>query len=589
MGWMNLAAVLLCFTVQSHPEAIERLGVPTPEERDRASDEILSQGIALVPALLAALDHQDPEIRGRVPGLLNSLGPSKWLPSHFNHPRALDFFHGAHRDILNEAGQSQLLKLTQLGGTTSTFHLDPRDDTLALFGIVLFRVGDLRKVRGEDLGFTGGNVVSREPENRPIRIQVIEGAIVAGFAGELCDEPLCRQLWRKILEDPADPQAACLLADLIDPAFEAMLILLMEKDDPMGAAAFEILTHYWAKTKTFNPTPKYFERLQKRLPTARWELIGPLAVLATKHTDRFLPVLQAGWQSSNRWWSYLALGTARVTSRREIYDRTMLDFLGSPLHDLQREAVLATLAVAPAAELPPEAVVRAAIRYNPPETFIQAFRSRKDERLGVELALQVPTHLGLPLHVLDLYADSSDVAAAFTAALPESVHWYYAHRVVDLLGKFSVGGHYRTVHSALRRFLRHEDAAAADRALRLHVAGGRADAVPEIEGLLRSTLSEFRRRGVEGVYALWLLSENDTALRGLLRDLLAPFVQREKDEDVARVAQRYHGVMTGKRDPVAPDERKPKLFGGSGCDVGTYETGWKPVIATPFPRPYWRE
>ena len=552
---MTLVLVVAVALSLSQADPIEDLGSPDLDVREAAASALLWKRYEAVPQLLDALAHSDLEVRSRAKELLIRIGPRRWIGKYLRHPWGLQFFHHTHRDHLNLQGVTFLASVLETPHGYD-FNLDSRSDTAAGTGFVVFRAGALSRVDPGHLGFKGGVVTWKIPGQRPLAVELNEGAVLVAYEGELPNQPLCTLLWERVLEDPQDPQAACLLADVLDPELAPVLRSWLAGDDAWARAAVAILSNHWAKYGKFDPSPDYFRHLQPALESARWGLAAPVAVLAAKHPEAFVPILKAGFASRNRWFQYLSLGVARVTGRGDLYDPAIEGFLASPMPDLQRESVFASLAVTPKESLPAKKIVDAALGYSYPSMFHEAFRSRKDVRLGVELAKNMEKSIDLVLLVMDVYADSDEVVDAFCAALPQEINEYYSHRAIDLLKGFAEGNKRAKPRSALAGFLRNPEAVIADRALRYLVDVARREALPEIRALLSSCEREHRRRGIEGLYAIWLLEKDQSeSCAEVIRLMDLAQGEQETAEDLRSLAAIYAGAMKGESEAVSPDVR----------------------------------
>lgn len=582
-----LLGVLLALP-QSSKDLIEALGALDPGTRDGASKALVEQGTDAVPELLGALDHPDREVASRVRDLLKKIGPARWLPKVLRHPRALDFFHDAHPVLLKRDGVDRVSGFLE-HDQGFAISLDSRRDRAASVGFVVFRAGALGAGDPENLVYTG-NKIHGVPDKRPVEVTMNEGAVVAAFKGEMPARPFCALLWERILKDPHDPQAGCLLADVLDPSLVPVLQSFLKAEDAWSGAALSILSNYWAKTGTFDPSPEYFARLEAAVDTMRWGLAAPVAILATRHPDRFAALMKRGFASRNKWYQYLALGSTRVLARSDLYDPSIVGFLKSPLFDLHREAVCAILAAAPKEALPVREVVESVLAQKHPEEFVYAFRARLDPRLGLELAKNLDRSLRLSLYVMDVYRSDDAVVAAFCEGLPASLRRYEAEQVLDLLKRFADGTDRLPPRKALARFLRDPDAETADIALRNLALVAAQHALPDFRALLQTEDRELRRRGVEGVYAVWLTaparSESRPAAIAAIEAFLAG---AEKDAGLKNLARTYARAMKGETGFVRPDDRRVPIPPVTGCPGPVYDTGWKPLLKTPFERPFWKD
>lgn len=538
--------------------SVEALGADDLEVRRRAERELLDRGPSALPELLDALRHPDPEVRGRAFSLLEEMKPIDWVMEHLDHPLALDLFHACHRSHLSPNWQATLRsfmdRMNRGKGSFRDLELSARSCFPCL------RVGRFQREDAEAPGF----------RRERIAFDLNEGGIIVGYPEDLNpSKPCCRVLLERILKDPQDRQAACLLADVIPLAKIPVLVRALGRPDAVGRAAFPLLLYLYAKSGVF-PDARFLDRLEREMTDADWNLLCPASVIGHGHPKLFAPTLRRCYSSPNRWTRYLAASLAHRRQDFSFYSPGLFDVMREGPVELRSEALFAAFAIAPREEMDFKAMVGASLAlvddldepweiysmgfsHLQREAAVREFRELPDPKLGLELVRILPGERAFALAVLDVFTDSAVVDAFCAEADREP-----SGRYLELLALQAGRGERRPV-DVIRSFVSRLDESGGLEAARQYAALAGHDSLEFFEDLLRDERPTIRRRALEGLWKLNTRNPGWTMWFAAIVEIVTRAVEAEEDPETLAFAREKLQELTGYRRLTLP--REPMIRG----------------------------
>jgi hypothetical protein len=557
---------------------LERLADDDLEIRERTRAEIASRGGRAIPALLGALDHPESEIRASAARLLEEQSPLDWAP-FLDDPRALRLFLAGFGDPLVPDWENRALEFAHRA-LREPLPLSRFAEIARAQGHVVGVVGALRHADAEGATVTWH---VENPEDIILRLQ--EGVFFVGYRPDLAKlKPLPRFLVERLLEEPGDPQAACVLADLVSEPMERGLLRAIERGD---LNALDLLTCAYAKRVPERLDPRYVRGLRERLKTADWPFLAPASVVARAHAPAVAPVLREACASPSLWARYFGAAVANASKESALYDPALFALMREKEPDLQREALFAALALAPRAKMDFAAMVGAALAQPRDRRWpaIEAFRKIPDPRLAVELTRVPGPHWDFAWLVLCAYDDDAVSDAVCEAAAGES-----DARLIPLLAHYAADGRRGRPIETLKSLVAAADDPAAFQAAASLAPLLREGALDFFRGYLAAETGTLRRRGVEGLFQAGLLAEPGSCLREAYISELRTLALRETEPESLSLAKSRLEIL---------QERAPRRFGGriggrriltarSSCGGTDTRIGWRPVVEAAIPRPSWK-
>lgn len=547
IGHVTIRMLLALLLLVQNP-AIERLGHEDIDVRAQADAELAARGADVMPDLLNASGHDDPEVRARVFALIARLRPLEWIVDHLDEPLARSVFHACHRRHLVENWEFRTERYLRDHLRTNKGFVRAADleASSRWSGQAILRIGEMRHPDA---------VI---PEGQ-IWVDPADGGIVVHPACTPPAQPFCSLLLERLLRDPSDGHAASLLADLVDAPLAGALSRALERPDNFGRAAFEVLTLAAAKGHAWPADERpYLAALERRLRNADWGVIARASAVAVRRPKTLAPLLRASYSSDNRWARYLAAAVAHATKELDLHDRRLFDLMREDQPVLQREALFAAFAISPRATMDFAAMVQAAIAQKDQKRAIKEFRKIPERRLGLELVRTLPSDHRLALAILDVFEDDEVIGAFCDAVQLDAGN---ALRYLPLLAKYADEGKRERPVLTLKACF--EACDESDGTLVAKALAGilRTGAIDFFESHLACDFATIRRRAVEGLYRTGMhLSRNAPDHARLVR-ILSDFAAAEPDEETREYARtrlrfmtevvRHSSRVVGRRNLVA--------------------------------------
>lgn len=579
--------MVLALLLALQGSATERLGADEADLRAGAEREILERGIEAVPELVRALRHADPEVRARSGDLLVRLRPVDWIVNHLDDPVAQGLFHACHKLHLRDRWEHVLFRFLEANAPGET-PLPRLEESAASSRIVLWRQGSLRRA---DL-----------PLDR-IRLVMNEGAIVAGAPSELdSSKPFCRLLLERLLEDPRDARAACLLADAIPADMLPALSRALDRRDRIGELATRVFLFVHAKNPMLDPEERLIERLSPLVTGADRNLVSPLSAIAVKHPHAFEEALRLAYRSPSRWSRYLAAAVANRTQDPCLYDPGLFEAMREPVPELQRQALFASFGIAPRDELDFDAMLEAALALEDDldedvldgsarerGAAVSRFREILDADLGLALVRMLPRERRFALAILDTpeLIEHDRVAEAFSAEAERVPSPDY----LQLLLRYAARGRRSRPVDALKAgFERLDEPGGVEAAVCLAGALGE-EGLPFFEAALQDGRPTIRRRALEGLRAVNLHLRPGTPGFALIAEIVIRAAEAETEAQTSELAAAVLQLLEGPPPPMPEAEAALDFsFRGRPVRLGcrSLSTGWEPTVVPAVPLPDWK-